>query len=352
MDIEFKVCVNSITYNHSPYIKDTMDGFCIQETGFPFVCTIVDDASTDAEPEVIRNYLTEHFDLNDHTIVRNEETDDYVFIFARHKTNRNCFFAVYFLKYNHFQVNKPSSPYVSDWRDRALFFAQCEGDDYWTDPHKLQIQVEYLENHPEYLFCCHRYKIFEQNTGRFLKEYGYDYYQDGSDLVIDEELFLKVWVTQTLTAMMRMVTWKEVLSARKAYSNPRDVHTYYLLLKQGKGVSLNRCMGVYRWHNGGIAIGQTYFRRYETGFNLYNELLIKNPDDELLKPKVLYYGIRFLRVSGYGKDSFSLMKYLLSLIGSPKVRAAIVASFFIPSKLYNLAAKAYSKERLNKLGVE
>ena len=71
-DKKYLVRVSCMTYNHAPYIVDAMNGFCMQETDFPFVCTIMDDASTDGEQEVIKKYLTDHFDLNDQTIVRNE----------------------------------------------------------------------------------------------------------------------------------------------------------------------------------------------------------------------------------------------------------------------------------------
>ena len=70
----FMVQVSCRTFNHANYITDAMNGFTIQQTNFPYVCTIVDDASTDGEQEVIRQYLQEHFDLEDKSVVRNEET--------------------------------------------------------------------------------------------------------------------------------------------------------------------------------------------------------------------------------------------------------------------------------------
>lgn len=152
-DKKFLVRVSCMTYNHAPYIVDAMNGFCMQETDFPFVCTIMDDASTDGEQEVIKKYLTDHFDLNDQTIVRNEETDDYVLTYARHKTNHNCFFAVYYLKYNHYSIKKSKVPYISEWQDNVKYIALCEGDDYWICPQKLQIQLDFLENHNDYSLC-------------------------------------------------------------------------------------------------------------------------------------------------------------------------------------------------------
>ena len=100
----WRVCVSCFTYNQSPYILECLNGFTQQETTFPFVCTIVDDASTDGEQDVIKKYLEDNFNLDDHSVVRHEETDDYVLTFAQHKSNAYCYFAVLFLKYNHYSI--------------------------------------------------------------------------------------------------------------------------------------------------------------------------------------------------------------------------------------------------------
>ena len=140
------VRVSCMTFNHAPFIVDAMNGFTMQQTSFPFVCTIIDDASTDGEPEIIRNYLYNYFNLEDESVVRNEETDDYVLCFAQHKTNKNCYFAVLWLKYNHYSIRKTIKPYIVEWNNNAKYVAICEGDDYWIHPLKLKKQVSYLEN--------------------------------------------------------------------------------------------------------------------------------------------------------------------------------------------------------------
>lgn len=147
---KWMVYVSCMTYNHAPYIVDALNGFTMQETTFPYVCAVIDDASTDGEQEIIKNYLQEHFDLEDTSIVRNEETDEYVLTFARHKSNKNCYFAVLYLKYNHYSIKKSKIPYIQEWRDNSKYIAVCEGDDYWIAPNKLQMQVKFLEEHPDY----------------------------------------------------------------------------------------------------------------------------------------------------------------------------------------------------------
>lgn len=164
LDYQFPVCVRCMTYNHASFIKDAMNGFTMQQTNFPYVCVIVDDASTDGEPEVIRQYLSANFDLEDNTVARNEETDDFSLTYARHKTNLNCYFVVFFLKYNHYK-KKAKEPYFKEWTENAKYYALCEGDDYWTASHKLQKQVEYMEEHEECGLCytdCDMY--FEKNA--------------------------------------------------------------------------------------------------------------------------------------------------------------------------------------------
>lgn len=162
----FMVDVRCMTYNHVSYIMDAMNGFCMQQTSFPFVCTIFDDYSTDGEQEIIKQYLKENFDLKNQSIVRNEETEDYVLTFARHKTNHNCFFAVYYLKYNHYSIGKKAQKldYIKEWTDQVKFIALCEGDDYWTDSNKLQKQVDYMESHPECGLIYTDFCVFHQNT--------------------------------------------------------------------------------------------------------------------------------------------------------------------------------------------
>lgn len=146
---KFKVCCRCFTFNQAKYITDAMNGFTMQHTSFPFVCTIVDDASTDGEQEVIRKYLEDNFDFSEGSTAFNKETDYGFLTYAQHKTNKNCYFAVLYLKENHYSKKKSKNPYISKWRDICTYEAMCEGDDYWIDENKLQNQVDVLDSNPE-----------------------------------------------------------------------------------------------------------------------------------------------------------------------------------------------------------
>ena len=158
MTEKFKVYISCMTYNHSAYIIDAMNGFCMQKTDFPFVCGIIDDASTDDTEGVIRNYLEEHFDLSETGCLKRDETDDYVRVFAQHKVNKNCYFVFVLLKYNHYCIGKSKDPYILQWKEEATYLSICEGDDYWIDLDKLQKQVNFMDCHPNHslCFCAHQ----------------------------------------------------------------------------------------------------------------------------------------------------------------------------------------------------
>lgn len=170
--LEFKVRIQCMTYNHAPYIEDAMNGFCIQQTDFPFLAVVVDDASTDGEPEVIKKYLAEHFDNEALDLPTPDETDEYVRVFARHKENKNCYFLVMFLKYNHYSIKKAKLVSVADLIRQIPYIALCEGDDYWTDPMKLQKQVDFMEEHKDCSMTCSRVSLFSESKHHLVGETG------------------------------------------------------------------------------------------------------------------------------------------------------------------------------------
>lgn len=163
---DYKVLVGCMTYNHSKYIVDALNGFAMQQTNFPFACIVIDDASTDGEPEVIKDWLQNECDM--------ERADFYdlelanVFI-VPHQTNANCTMAVYFLKRNLYNEGHLKFDLVKDWGSHCEYLALCEGDDYWTGPEKLQIQSDCLDAHPEVDMCTHSYREVSAITGKTIR---------------------------------------------------------------------------------------------------------------------------------------------------------------------------------------
>lgn len=151
---KWKVAVICCTYNQSQYITDALNGFVAQKTDFPFVCCVIDDASTDGEQDVIRRYVADNFKLDETGVAYEAETDDAYISFSRHKRNANCFFAVYYLKKNLYQDLDKKYGLIAEYEKDAKYVALCEGDDYWTSDRKLQIQSDILDSHDELDMCA------------------------------------------------------------------------------------------------------------------------------------------------------------------------------------------------------
>lgn len=252
---KYMVRVSCITYNHAAYIEKALDGFCMQETSFPFVCTIVDDASIDGEQEVLRQYIQEHFNLDDSSVYRNEETEDFFLVFAQHNTNKNCYFAVFLLKYNHRSIKKPKKNYLKEWNDSSKYIARCEGDDYWIYNLKLEEQVAFMESNPDFSLCFGDVKyyhidkhvskgnisIISGNDNRQLEKY------DG------EQLFFRVLMgkahIQTLTVLYRSALVGHIKKNTKGFAMG-DTPLWLDLSQQGKIKYIEKVYGVYNVHYG------------------------------------------------------------------------------------------------------
>lgn len=294
------VRVECMTYNHAPYIEDAMNGFCMQETDFPFVCVIVDDASTDGEPEVIKQYLKNNFDLQDDQCFREEYTDDYHLIFAQHKTNRNCYFGVLLLKYNHWG-KKAKAPYYEKW-SKAKYIALCEGDDYWTHPKKLQMQVNALIEHPECSFSSSGFTIMrpENNTECIVPT-------QNTLEIFDIQAWEKLGVTQTLTLLFSHSAYDVYLSEISKYKRPKDTHLCYHLFKQGKCAYISMSTGVYNFTGLGIWSSYTYEQQMEEYLNTRRDIYLKNGKDTIVYPRYFDSLKKSINYTSIGKKKYKLL---------------------------------------------
>lgn len=123
------VSIQCIVFNQKDHIKKCLDGFVMQKTNFKFEVIVYDDCSTDGTRDIIEEYS-------------NRYPETIKTIFPEHNIAKS----EGFYKINQLVYNQMNGKYI----------AFCEGDDYWTDENKLQIQVDYLENHPELVGCFHK----------------------------------------------------------------------------------------------------------------------------------------------------------------------------------------------------
>ena len=324
---KYMVRVSCLTYNHAAYIENAMDGFCMQETTFPFVCTILDDCSTDGEQEVIKKYLQKHFNLEDPSVVRNEETDDYFLTFAQHKTNINCYFAVYFLKYNHYSIRKSRGAYYKEW-SHTKYVALCEGDDYWIAPNKLQMQVEFMEEHPDFSMCFHGAKVLSEDSSTtdiksMLKLECREY--------SGEEIYDK-WTIPTASVMFLSIV-KPVLNDSFIFG---DTPLFLSCTLYGKiGCFDIGPLCVYRRHIGGASTTSISYNRWINHHYALKQHFpeIRNSvDRHIVKIQVAY-----LFSKGFNNDTVSVCQ---DLMRHPKyiIPALIYTPFFIINHIKGVLA--------------
>lgn len=136
------VVVRCLAYNHEPYILDCLDGFIMQKTDFRFVVIIHDDASTDNTAKIISEYANKYPDKII-SILQKEN------LYSKHQG----------------LIGQIICKACKD--TGAKYIAMCEGDDYWTDPLKLQKQVDFMEANPEFYLCFHNTLVkYENNKGQ------------------------------------------------------------------------------------------------------------------------------------------------------------------------------------------
>lgn len=218
-----------------------MNGFTMQQTDFPFVCAIVDDASTDGEQEVIRKYVEDNFDLSDGSVSYKKETDYAHIIYAQHKTNENCYFAVLFLKENHYSIKKPRMHYLSEWRDLCPYEAICEGDDYWIDSLKVQKQIDYMDKNSCCTLCCHAHR--ERLGNQFSDVCRYS--KNIDECPMDDMILLGGSFMATNSMIIRLSQYHDKPEWFKM-SPVGDMVIMYLLASRGKVCYMNEIMSVYR----------------------------------------------------------------------------------------------------------
>lgn len=267
------VSICSITYNHAPYIRQCLDGFLMQKTNFKYEIIIHDDASTDGTAEIIKEYAEKYPDLISPVFQKENQYS---------KGLRGFYVRFLFPK------------------AKGKYIALCDGDDYWTDPLKLQKQVDFLEANPDFVMCSHRFQIFDQKLGTF---------KETLPLIEEEFTFdihyyitFEKWVTQPLTSIFRRGSFDINIYMRNKYN--KDASLFYHILMSGKGRLLYDTMGVYRHHNNGIWVSANRQNRICADCLTLNGIYFSNPT--LMAARYIY---NFLNKMGYLGIGF-FRKYL------------------------------------------
>ena len=221
-----KVSVCVPTYNHENYISQMLDGALMQQTNFDFEIVIGDDASSDQTQNVIRSYI------------------------EKHPGKIRAFL--------HSENQGPKEPKEFAGRNNVLqlvkacqgeYVAMCEGDDYWTDPLKLQKQVDFLDKNPDFAICHHNAEvIYEDGSASHLFNK-----PDQKLISTIEDILEDNWFMATASWMYRNYFSRTEFADWHAKAAAGDWALIIQLAAHGKIRYLPETMGIYRKHSAGLS---------------------------------------------------------------------------------------------------
>lgn len=204
------VSVCMITYNHAAYIGQAIESILSQKTDFPVELVIGEDCSPDNTREICRLYQQKYPDR-----IR--------------------------LKLPERNLGMMKNLFECLQSCRGTYIAFCEGDDYWTDPFKLQKQIAFLESHPDYSLCCHDALLVYEHKAK-APAYFTAFQQD---CTLEAATLLGRWTIPSASMVFRrnIVTelrpWMEQV-------NHGDLLLHLLCMDKGKIWYINQLMSVYR----------------------------------------------------------------------------------------------------------
>jgi len=214
------LCTRVMAYMHKDYIAQCIEGFLMQRTTFPVEFIIHDDASTDGTVDIIRGYEARYPRLIK-GIYQTVNTFDH--------PNRRA-------------LRAPLRKAM-----RGKYMALCDGDDHWTDPLKLQKQVELLEAHPEYAGCFHYTQVVFEETGELGKLYGY---HDGRTHFTAADTLSRFALCHPSAFVYRRGADQVPKWAKKIMSG--DMRIFSTVASKGDLACIPEVMSIYRKHAAGF----------------------------------------------------------------------------------------------------
>lgn len=237
-----KVSISLLTYQHKDYIEECLRGILMQQTNFLFEILLAEDDSTDGTREICIEYA--------------QKFPDKIRLFLHHRENN--------ININGNPTGRFNFVY-NLYSANGKYLAMCEGDDYWTDPLKLQKQVDFLENNKGFIFSFHDVNVLYTREKR-VKNYRMIGSLNKNSLGTND--LLKPWFIPTCSVVFRK---PENFSLPKwFYLSPNGDKALWMLLSlEGKFKYLNEIMGVYRMHQNGISASFTGYTHVFSMIHLY-----------------------------------------------------------------------------------
>ena len=218
---ECMVPVLCTTYNQKKYISTCLDSLVNQKTTFPYEIIVRDDASTDGTSDIVREYCKRYPEK----------------------------IVPLILEENYFQRGLSNLSFEKMFRmSKGKYIALCEGDDFWTDENKLQKQVDFMEEHPDYSICGHA-SYFATESGMFLNNRFFRLNSGSKDLSVEE--ILSNWVLSTSSMFYRKSCQQDITIPFQGTCINGDIALMTYLALKGKVYYLDELMSAYRMSSNG-----------------------------------------------------------------------------------------------------
>lgn len=249
-----KVSVLVTTYNQEAYIAQSINSALDQETNFDYEIVIGDDASADRTPQILLELQKAH--------------PEKIHLLLREKNMG------WKGKYNFLSALKVC---------RGQYVAVLDGDDYWTSPHKLQRQVDFLDNHADFAMCFHDVLIQRASSPGELERMCSPEQKEISTL---EDLATTTFIPPS-TIMFRNHLFAEFPKRFYKLLNG-DWFLYMLNAEHGNVRYINEVMAIYRVHDEGVWSKLSYMQHLEEHIKTYKAIdaHLKFKYSHLISPKI------------------------------------------------------------------
>ena len=235
------VSVCSTTFNNAPYTRQCLDGILMQITSFPFEVIINDDCSTDGTTEILREYEKKF-----PGVVKPIYHEENLYSKGIRGLYRNFCFP----------------------KAKGKYIACCDGDDYWTDPLKLQKQYDIMEANPQFVLCHHNYRVLNNETGIIVDN------KTKVPSVMDLAKAASHGYIHNSSMFFRNLDIELIPSEIKFPYTPYQYFWALRLAEFGDIYYIDEAMEVYRVHSGGTFNGSSQRKKIDMSLgNLTNMVL-------------------------------------------------------------------------------
>lgn len=314
---EIKVSVIMSSYNHEGYIRQALDSVIMQRTNFKYEILVGDDASQDGTPEILKEYSLVYPDI--------------LRVFLRERN-----------------LGVSRNAYELTTQARGEYIASLDGDDFWTDIDKLQIQADFLDRHSEFIGCVHEYETVNEE-GLPLRKKRISWISEKKVFTLKD--FKGVILPGHPSTTMKRNIFK---NPKYDYSIVYEAHPMIcdrtgvlLYLSQGNFYKIGRCMGVCRYirkRSGDNLTSKLYCSDEQHLYSdfLYTCKLQRYAKDILhvdagfeVRKRELFAGVVCRCLLKFDKESFRIVKEILGSADS--------VTLYLLALPYNVLRKLYIK---------